>query len=59
MDCIETGARPTSSGEDGRLVLETIVAFHISSDSGMTPVSLPLPETANSYQLTIDERARP
>ena len=59
MECIETGARPTSSGEDGRLVLETIVAFHISSDAGMTPVRLPLPESARSYRLTIDERARP
>lgn len=53
LDCIETGKRPTSTGEDGRLALETIVAFHLSSDAGMTPVSLPLPPSANDYHLDI------
>lgn len=51
--CIETGARPTSSGEDGRLALETIVAFHLSSEAGMRPIALPLPESARQYQLTV------
>jgi predicted dehydrogenase len=53
IDCIESGERPTSSGEDGRLTLETIVAFHLSSDAGMAPVSLPLPASANDYTLDI------
>jgi predicted dehydrogenase len=53
IDCIGSGARPTSSGEDGRLALETIVAFHLSSDAGTTPVSLPLLSSAVEYQLKI------
>jgi predicted dehydrogenase len=53
LHCIETGARPASSGEDGRLALEMIVAFHLSSDAGMRPVALPLDESAHNYQLTI------
>ncbi|MEN9938234.1 MAG: hypothetical protein RLZZ387_4813 [Chloroflexota bacterium] len=51
--CIETGAQPTSTGADGRAALETIVAFHLSSDAGMRPVSLPLPAEASGYRLTI------
>ena len=53
LDCIETGARPTSTGEDGRLALETIVAFHLSSEAGMRPIALPLPASAREYQLTV------
>jgi hypothetical protein len=53
LDCLATGARPTSSGADGRLALETIVAFHLSAEAGMRPVTLPLPEAAHAYQLTI------
>jgi len=53
LNCIETGAQPTSSGEDGRLALEVIVAFHLSSDAGMRPVALPLDQSARDYQLTI------
>jgi predicted dehydrogenase len=53
LTCIETGARPTSTGEDGRLALEMIVAFHLSSEAGMRPISLPLDESALDYQLTI------
>ncbi len=51
--CIETGARPASSGEDGRAALETIVAFHLSSAAGMRPVTLPLPPEAREIRLTI------
>jgi predicted dehydrogenase len=53
LHCIETGAAPTSTGEDGRRALEVIVAFHLSSDAGMRPVSLPLPASARDYKLTI------
>lgn len=53
IHCIETGATPTSTGADGRVALETIVAFHLSSDAGMQPVALPLPIEARNYTLTI------
>jgi predicted dehydrogenase len=53
LHCLETGARPTSSGEDGRQALETIVAFHLSSEAGTRPITLPLPDSARSYQLTM------
>jgi predicted dehydrogenase len=53
LHSIETGARPTSSGGDGRQALETIVAFHLSSEAGTRPVALPLPESARSYRLTM------
>jgi predicted dehydrogenase len=53
MHCIETGAQPTSTGADGRSALETIVAFHVSSDAGMRAVSLPLPPEENERQLII------
>lgn len=53
LNCIETGARPASTGEDGRMALEMIVAFHLSSEAGMRPISLPLDESARDYQLTI------
>jgi predicted dehydrogenase len=53
IDCIESGARPTSTGEDGRSALEIIVAFHLSSEAGMKPVSLPLPASANDVKLDI------
>ena len=51
LDCIETGAPLSSSGEDGRLALEIIVALHLSAEAGGKPVSLPLPESALSYTL--------
>jgi predicted dehydrogenase len=51
--CIETGVRPTSSGEDGRAALETIAAFHHSSAAGMQPVALPLPHAFRNHRLTI------
>ena len=53
MTCIETGARSTSSGEDGRLALETIIAFHLSADDGMRAVSLPLPQSAQHFKLDL------
>jgi D-apiose dehydrogenase len=53
LRCIETGARPTSAGEDGRLALETIVAFHLSAEANRQPVRLPLPEAARSRELEI------
>ena len=51
LKCIETGAPSTSSGEDARLAMEIIVAFHLSHEAGGKPVSLPLPESALSYTL--------
>lgn len=53
IDCIESGATPTSSGEDGRRALEMIVAFHLSSEAGMAPISLPLPASSNDIRLDI------
>ena len=53
LKCIETGATPTSSGEDGRVALETIVAFHRSSAAGMRPVRLPLGAEAYTDALTM------
>jgi predicted dehydrogenase len=53
LRCIETGARPTSSGEDGRQALETIVAFHLSAEAGMRPIKLPLPKPARDYTLAM------
>jgi predicted dehydrogenase len=53
IDCIATGADPSSTGEDGRLALEMIVAFHLSSEAGMAPVSLPLPASATELVLDI------
>lgn len=53
LRCIETGTQPTSSGEDGLMALETIVAFHLSSEAGMKPISLPLPQSARDYKLTV------
>jgi predicted dehydrogenase len=40
--CLETGAAPTSSGEDGRAALEVIVGFHASDRRQGQWVSLPL-----------------
>ena len=51
LDCIETGGRSSSSGEDGRLALEVIIAFHLSSAGGAKPVSLPLPDSALGYTI--------
>jgi len=51
LKCIETGAPSTSSGEDGRLAMEIIVAFHMSHEAGGKPVSLPLSGPALSYTL--------
>ena len=51
LRCIETGAPSTSSGEDGRLAMEIIVAFHLSHEAGGKPVSLPLSGAALNYTL--------
>ena len=51
LDCIETGAPLSSSGEDGRQALEIVVAFHMSAKAGGKPVSLPLSGSALSYKL--------
>ena len=54
LNCIETGARSSSPGEDGRMALEAIVAFHLSSEADAKPVSLPLPESARSFKIRTD-----
>ncbi len=54
VKCIETGARSSSPGEDGRMALEGIVAFHLSSEAGAEPVSLPLAESARSFKIRTD-----
>jgi predicted dehydrogenase len=51
LRCIETGAPSTSSGEDGRLAMEIIVALHLSHEAGGKPVSLPLAGPALDYTL--------
>ena len=51
LNCIETGARSSSPGEDGRMVLETTVAFYLSSEAGAEPVPLPLPDSARSFKI--------
>ena len=51
--CIETGEESSSSGEIGRLALELIVAFHLSSEAGTTPINLPLPKSTHSKTLNI------
>jgi len=53
MRAIETGSTTASSGEDGRLTLEIIVAFHQSSDAGMKAVSLPLADSMRGKLLDI------
>jgi predicted dehydrogenase len=55
LACIESGARPASAGEDGRMALEIIVAFHLSDEAGGAEISLPLPADVNvrRKQLTI------
>ena len=53
MRAIETGSPTASSGEDGRLALEIIVAFHQSSDAGMKAVSLPLDDSMRGKLLDI------
>ena len=42
MECMESGGTPTSSGEDGMKALEIVVAFHLSSEAGGSPVALPI-----------------
>jgi predicted dehydrogenase len=53
MQAIQTGSPTTSSGEDGRLALEIIVAFHQSSDAGMKAVSIPLADSMRGKLLDI------
>ena len=53
IHCIETGAKSSSSGEIGRQALELIVAFHLSSEAGTTPINLPLAKSAHSKTLNI------
>ncbi len=42
LDCLETGEKPMSSGEDGRASLEVICALLESADSNGTRIDLPL-----------------
>ena len=42
IECLKEGKRPISSGEDGRLALELICAFHKSAAAGGKKISLPL-----------------
>lgn len=51
MQAVATGSPTTSSGEDGRLALEIIVAFHQSSDAGMKAISLPLTDSMRAKML--------
>jgi predicted dehydrogenase len=51
ISCIETGAESSSSGEDARMALETIVGFHISAENGGKAVSLPIAKSDRSFKL--------
>jgi len=42
VHCLDTGAAPSSSGEDGRAALEIILGFHVSDRQGGAWVELPL-----------------
>ena len=53
MDCIESGATPTSSGEDGMKALEIVVGFHLSSQAGGSPVALPIPAAERGFQMDL------
>jgi len=53
LHCIETADKPVSTADDGRAVIETITAFHLSSDAGMKPISLPLTGEDRNYQMKI------
>jgi predicted dehydrogenase len=53
LRCIETGSRPTSTGEDGRIALETILAFHLSAEANRQPIRLPVPVEHRSRELAI------
>lgn len=44
VDCIETGAEPSSNGEDGVASLEMVMAIYESQLQGNVPVALPLPQ---------------
>ena len=53
MQCIEQGGPSTSSGEDGRMALEVVVGFHLSSQAGGAPVALPIPERDRGFKLDL------
>ena len=51
ISCIETGAESSSSGEDARMALETIVGFHLSAERGGETVSLPIAKSDRGFKL--------
>lgn len=52
VTCIETGASPSSTGEDGVASLEMVMAIYESQRRGNTPVALPLADrTSALYRL--------
>ena len=53
MECIESGATPTSSGEDGMKALEIVVGLHLSSQAGGSPVALPIPDADRGFKLDL------
>jgi predicted dehydrogenase len=53
MDCIQTGALSTSSGEDGMKALEIVVGFHLSSQADGAPVALPIPEEHRGFKMDL------
>jgi predicted dehydrogenase len=54
VDCIRTGRPSTSSGEDGLMALEIVVAFHLSSEAGGSPVALPIPTKDRGYEMQLN-----
>jgi predicted dehydrogenase len=55
VHCIETGAAPSSTGEDGVASLEMVMGVYASQRAGNAPVALPLTERASQlYQLRED-----
>lgn len=58
IDCVEKGKQSsTSSGEDGRAALETIMAIYESKRKGCERIYMPLPSATSSLIRAIKENA--
>ncbi len=51
VDCIDTGGRPASTGEDGIASLEMVMGIYESQRRGNVPVSLPLSERSSQLAM--------
>ena len=53
VECLRSGARPASTGEDGRDALEAIIGFHVSNRESGRWVSLPLDDVERDIEVKI------